>query len=73
MHHICAACLLLLLVSKILNGLDYDNTTLVDCLFSRVDFDCSVIHTWGTDVSKAVIEGVTIAQTWSEHLPENGS
>ena len=25
-------------------GLDYDNTTLVDCLFSREDFDCSVIH-----------------------------
>ena len=25
------------------------NTILVDCLFSRNDFDCSVIHTWGTD------------------------
>ena len=59
-HHICSTCLLLLLISKILKGLDYDNTILVDCLFSRDDFDCSVIHTWGTDKSKAVIRGVTI-------------
>ena len=72
-HHICSTCLLLLLISKILKGLDYDNTTLVDCLFSRDDFDCSVIHTWGNDKSKAVIGGVTIPQTWREHLPENGS
>ena len=42
-HHICSTCLQLLLISKILKGLDYDNTTLVDCLFSRDDFDC-VIH-----------------------------
>ena len=65
--------LLLLLISKILKGLDYDNTTLVDCLFSRDDFDCSVIHTWCTAKSKAVIGWVTILQTWREHLPENGS
>ena len=45
----------------------------VDCLFSRDDFDCSVIHTWGNDKSKAVIGGVTIPQTWREHLPENGT
>ena len=64
---------MLLLFSKILKGLDYDNTTLVDCLFSRVDFDCFVIHTWGTDVRKAVIGGVTIPQIWRKHLPENGS
>ena len=72
-HHICSTCLLLLLISKILKGLDYDNTTLIDCLFSCDDFDCSVIHTWGTDKSKAVIGGVTIPQMWREHLPENGS
>ena len=59
MHHICSTCLLLLLISKILKGLDYDNTTLVDYLFLHDDFDCSVIHTWGTDKSKAVIGGVT--------------
>ena len=64
---------ILLLISKILKGLDYDNITLVDCLFSSDDFDCSVIHTWGNDKSKAVIGGVTIPQTWREHLPENGS
>ena len=33
----------------------------------------SVIDTWGTDKSKAVIGGVTVPQTWREHLPENGS
>ena len=49
------------------------NTTLDDCLFSRNDFDCSVIHTRGTDKSKAVIGGVTVQHTQSEHLPENGS
>ena len=70
---ICSTCLLLLLISKILKGLDYDNTTLVDCLFSPDDFDCSVIRTWGNDKSKAVVGGVTIPQTWREHLPENGS
>ena len=32
-----------------------------------------VIHTWGTDKSKAVIGGVTVPQTWREHIPENGS
>ena len=53
-------------------GLDY-NTTVVNCLYSRNDFDYSVIHTWGTDKSKAVTGGVTISQTWREHLPENGS
>ena len=73
MYHICSTCLLLLLISKILKGLDYDNTTLVDYLFLHDDFDCSVIHTWGTDKSKAVIGGVTVPQTWREHLPENGS
>ena len=72
-RHICSTCLLLLLISKILKGLDYDNTTLVDYLFLRDDFDCSVIHTWGTDKSKAVIGGVTVPQTWREHFPENGS
>ena len=72
-RHICSTCLLLLLISKILKGLDYDNTTLVDCLFSRDNFDCSVIHTWGNDKSKAVIGGVTVPQRWREHLPENGS
>ena len=59
-HHICSTCLLWLLISKILKGLDYDNTTLVDSLFSRDDLDCSVIHTQGTDKSKVVIGGVTI-------------
>ena len=38
--------------------INYDNTTLVNCLFSRDYFDCSVIHTWGTDKSEAVIGGV---------------
>ena len=42
--------------------------TLVDCLFSRDDFVCSVIYTWGIDKSKAVIGGVTVPQTWREHL-----
>ena len=54
-------------------GLDYNNTTVVNCFFSRDDFDYSVIHTWGTDKSKAVIGGVRVPQTWREHLPENGS
>ena len=49
------------------------NTTLVDCLFSHDNFDCSVIHTWGNDKTKAVIGGVTILQTWHKLLPENGS
>ena len=31
--------------------------TLVDCLFSRDDFDCSVIYTWGIDKSKSLIGG----------------
>ena len=44
-------------------GRDYDDTTVVNCLFSRGDFDYSVIHTWGTDKSKAVIGGVTVPQT----------
>ena len=39
-------------------GINYDNTTLVDCLFSRDHFDSSVIHTWGTDTSEAVIGGI---------------
>ena len=59
-YHICSTCLLLLLISTVLKGLDYDNTSLVNCLFSRNDFDCSVIRTWGTNKSKAVIGGVTI-------------
>ena len=45
----------------------------VDRLFLRDDFDCSVFHTWGTDNSKSVNEGITVPQTWHEHLPENGS
>ena len=72
-RHICSTCLLLLLVSKILKGLDYNNTTLVDCLLSRDDFDFSVADTLGNDKSKAVIRRATIPQTWREHLPENGS
>ena len=36
---------------KILNGIRQQNATLVDCLFSRDHFDCSVIYTWGTDKS----------------------
>ena len=39
-------------------GINYDNSTLVDCLFSRDYFDCSVIHTWSTDKCEAVIGGV---------------
>ena len=46
---------------------------LFDCLFTRDDFDCSVIHTLGNDKSKAVIGGVTVPQRWREHFPENGS
>ena len=69
---LAAAC-----ISRIKFGirLDYDNTTPADYLqlFSRDDYDCSVIYTWGTDKSKAVIEGVTVSQTSREHLPENGS
>ena len=42
--------------------LDYDNTTQVDCSFSHDDFDCSVIHIWGTDKSKAVMGGVEYYQ-----------
>ena len=72
-YQIYSTCLLLLLISKILKGLDNYNTTLVDCLFSRDDFDSSVIHTLGNDKSKALIAGVTITQTWREHLLENGS
>ena len=63
-YHICLTCLLLLLISKILKGLDYVNTTLVDCLFSRDDFDCSVIHTWGNDESKASCD-------WRSHHTTN--
>ena len=65
----CCCCL----SPKFWTGLDYDNTTVVNCLFSRDYFDYSVIHTWGTDKRKAVIGGVTVPQTWLEHLPENGS
>ena len=64
----CCCCL----SPKFWIGLDYDNTV-VNCLFSRDDFDHSVIHTWGNDKSKAVIGGVTVPQRWREHLPENGS
>ena len=73
-HHICllAAAAAAYLVNFWI-GLDYENTTLVYCLFSRDDFDCSVFHTWGTDKSKAVIGGVTELQTWREHLQENGT
>ena len=72
-HHICSSCLLLLLISKILKGLDYDNTTLVDCLFSSDDFDCFVIHTWGSDKSKAVIGVVTIPQMWANTFQKMGA
>ena len=64
----CCCCL----SPKFWIGLDYDNTV-VNCLFSRDDFDYSVIHTWGNDKSKAVIGGVTVPQRWREHFPENGS
>ena len=37
----CCCCL----SPKFWIGLDYDNTTVVSCLFSRDDFDYSVIHT----------------------------
>ena len=53
--------------------LDCDNTNVVNCLFSGDDFDYSVINTWDTDKSKAVIGGVTVPETWREHLPKNGS
>ena len=52
---------------------NYNNTTLVDCLLSRDDFDFSVADTLGNDRGKAVIRRVTIPQTWREHLPENAS
>ena len=60
LHETCSTCLLLLLISQILNRTRQQNTVLVDCLFSLDDFDCSVIYTWGTDQSKAVIGGVTV-------------
>ena len=69
MHHN----LLDLLAAAYLLNFEEDSTTVVNCFFSRDDFDYSVIHTWGTDKSKAVIGGVTVPQTWREHLPENGS
>ena len=52
----CCCCL----SHKFWIGLDYDTTPLVDCLFSRDDFDCSVIHIWGTNKSKVVIGEVTV-------------
>ena len=73
-RHICSTCLLLLLISKILKGLDYDNTTLVDCLFSSDDFDCSVIHTWGNDKGKAVTGRVAnVARTPSRKWELNSN
>ena len=42
---------------------DYDNATPVNGLFSRDNFDCSVIHKWSNDKSTAVIGGVTSART----------
>ena len=42
---------------------DYNNTTPVNGLFSRDNFDCSVIHNWSNDKSTAVIGGVTSART----------
>ena len=66
---LCISVLDLLVVAAYLKN--FERTR--DYLFSRDDFDCSVIHTWGNDKSKAVIGGVTIPQTWREHLPENGS
>ena len=54
-------------------GLHHGNTTLVDYFFSCRNFDCSVIHKWATNIGKVVIGGVTILQTWREHLPENGT
>ena len=55
-----AAAYLIILNRTQVTQLQQQNTTIVDCLFSRNDFNCSVIHTWGTDKSKAVIGGVTI-------------
>ena len=52
---------------------DSTTTTLLKLIATLVDFDCSVIYTWGIDKSKAVIGGVTVPQTWREHLPKNGS
>ena len=42
---------------------DYENTTSVNGLFSRDDFDCSVIHKWSNDKSTAVIGEVTLVRT----------
>ena len=69
MHHN----LLDLLAAAYLLNFEEDSTTVVNYFFSRDDFDYSVIHTWGTDKSKAVIGGARVPQTWREHLPENGS
>ena len=63
----------LLAAAAYLLNFEYDNTTVVNCFFSPDDFDYSVTHTLSTDKSKAVIGGVTVPQTWREHLPENGS
>ena len=52
---------------------DYDNTTPVDRLFSRDNFDCSVIHTRSTDKGKAVIGGVTVARTPSRKWELNSN
>ena len=54
-------------------GLHNGNSTLVDCFFSCHNFVCSVSHKWATVKGKVVIGGVTILQTWCEHLPENGT
>ena len=59
-HHICLTFLLLLLI--------YGNTTLIDCLISWDNFDCSVIHTWWATDKR----GVTVPQTQCKNLPENG-
>ena len=53
---------------------DYDNTTpLVNGLFSRDVFYCSVIHTRSTDKSKAVIGGVTLVRTPSRKWDLNSN
>ena len=62
----------LLAAAAYLLNFEYDST-MTTLLYLIACFDYSVIHTWGIDKSKAVIGGVTVPQTWREHLPENGS
>ena len=59
-------------VFLVLSTDNYDNTTPV-WLASRDDFYCSVIHTWSTDKSKAVIGGVTLVWTPSRKSELNSN